>query len=307
MPTRNSGGVFDEQVLTGSLSHWVVCGADFSGAINSFGQPVPGSAAEIIFVNISKSAYINIMNPNECNLSFALEEGRSTWDEISLTAMVQSLGTDVGTDHIDCSVCIVKRVPYIWGCSDGAESFLDLTDTPDSYAGAAGYVVTVNPGETGLIFTPAPAGSNAFAFVAVPLQPTLTAVSADTLTIIPGSNIVITTNALTNELTINSTSSGSNDYIPVPSGTALSISEKYFVTSAGTVTLPELNGSNTPGQSVTITKVVGITVLIDVGHPSDQINTDLGSTDQIEFDATQELVFVVSDNNNWELQIGSVN
>src|SRR5574337_1733936 len=99
MPVRQSGGVFDEQVLTGSLSHWVVCGADFSGAINSFGQPVPGSAAEIIFVDISKSAYINIMNPNECNLSFALEEGRSTWDEISLTAMVQSLGTDVGTDH----------------------------------------------------------------------------------------------------------------------------------------------------------------------------------------------------------------
>jgi hypothetical protein len=306
MPVRQSGGVFDEQVLTGSLSHWVVCGADFSGAINSYGQPVPGSAAEIIFVNISESAYINIMNPNECNLSFALEEGRSTWDEISLTQMVQSLGPDVGTDHIDCSVCTVKRVPYIWGCNDGAETFLDLTDTPDSYAGSAGYIVQVNGTEDGLIFTPAPAGSNAFAFVASPLQPTLTAVGADTLTIVGGTNVTITTNAGTNELTIDA-GAASNDYIPVPGGSSLSISQKYFVTSAGTVTLPALTGLNTPGQSVTITKLVGITVLVDVGNPSDEINTDLGSTDQIEFDATQELVFVVSSLNDWELQIGSVN
>jgi hypothetical protein len=35
-------------------------------------------------------------------------------------------------------------------------SFLDLTDTPASYAGSANYMVTVNPGETGLTFTPVP-------------------------------------------------------------------------------------------------------------------------------------------------------
>lgn len=306
MPIRTSGGVFNDQMLTGSLSHWVVCGADFSGAINSFGQPVPGSAAEIIFNRIESGAYVNIMNPNEVNLSFALEEGRSIWDEASLTAMIQSLGTDVGVDHVDCSVCVCTRVPYVWCCGDGSESFLDLTDTPDTYAGSAGYVVTVNPSETGLIFTPASAGSNAFSFVAVPTQPTITAVGSDTLTIIPGSNIVITTNAFTKEVTISATASGSNDYIPIPGGTAMSISQKYFVTSAGTVTLPELNGATTAGQSVTVTKLVGITVLIDVGNPSDQINTDLGSTNEIEFDATQELVFIASDANNWELQIGSV-
>jgi len=305
MPIRTSGGVFNDQMLTGSLSHYVVCGADFSGAVNSFGQPVPHSAAEIIFNKIEAGAYVNIMNPNECNLSFALEEDRSIWDEASLTAMIQALGPDVGVDHVDCTVCVCTRVPYIWGCGDGAESFLDLTDTPDTYAGSAGYVVTVNPTEDGLIFLPASAGSNAFSFVAVPTQPTITAVGSDTLTIIPGSNIVITTNAFTKEVTINSTASGSNDYIPVPGGTALSISQKYFVTSAGTVTLPALTGANTPGQSVTITKLVGITVLVDVGNPSDEINTDLGSTDQIEFDATQELVFIVSGNNDWELQIGS--
>jgi hypothetical protein len=41
----------------------------------------------------------------------------------------------------------------------GAESFLGLTDTPDSYAGAAGDSVLVNAGETGLSFgTPASTG-----------------------------------------------------------------------------------------------------------------------------------------------------
>ncbi len=256
MVQRTSGGVFNDQMLTGSLSHYVVNGADFSGAVNSYGQPVPFSAAEIIFNRIESGAYVNIMNPNELNLSFALEEDRSVWNEASLTVMIQSLGTDVGVDHVDCSVCVCTRVPYIWDSGGGAESFLDLDDTPDSYAGAAGYIVTVNPGETGLIFTPAAATSN--------------------------------------------------DYIPISAGSALSISQKYYITTGGIVTLPSLTIANTPGQSVTITKKVGITVFVNVGDISDQINTDIGTTDSIEFDSTQELIFIIDDSNNWELQIGSV-
>lgn len=308
MPIRTSGGVFNDQMLTGSLSHYVVCGADFSGAVNSFGQPVPFSAAEIIFNKIEAGAYVNIMNPNECNLSFALEEDRSIWDEASLTAMIQSLGPDVGVDHIDCTVCVCTRVPYVWSCGAGVDTFLELLDTPDSYAGFGGYVVTVNPGETGLIFTPASAGSNAFSFVASPLQPTISALGSDTLTLIAGTNMVITTNAFLKTVTFDSTASASNDYIPIPGGSAMSISQKYFVTSTGIVTLPSLTGANTPGQSVTVTKIVGIAaVFVNVGNITDFINTDLGATDSIEFDATQELVFVVSDANNWELQIGSIN
>ena len=306
MPVRQAGGVFNEQVLTGSLSHWVVCGADFSGAINSFGQPVPGSAAEIIFVNISESAYINIMNPNDCNLSFALEEGRSTWDEISLTQMVQSLGTDVGTDHIDCSVCTVKRVPYIWGCgTGGATTFLELTDTPSTYAGSAGYVVTVNPGETGLIFTPAGAGSNAFSFVASPAQPTISALGSDTLTLIAGTNMVITTDALLKTVTFDAWG-GSSLYIPVPPGTALDPDTRYFVTSSGTVTLPLGTGTLTAGTFVKVTKNIADTIFINtVG--ADDIGTDLGNDTSIEFDATQECVFIFDGASTWNLQIGSVN
>lgn len=306
MPIRTNGGVFDQQILTGSLSHWVVCGADFSGAINSFGQPVPYSAAEIIFKNIEDGATINIMNPNDQNLSFALEEGRSIWDEISLTTMVQSLGTDVGTDHINCSICTVKRVPYVWGCGLSTESFLDLTDTPDSYAGAANYVVTVNPSETGLIFTPVGIVSNAFGFVASPDQPTITALGNDTLTFIDGPNIQITTDATAKTVTIESTAG--TDYIPVPPGTALNFSRRYFVTASGTVTLPHVTGSGKPaGTSVIVTKPISASIFINTTGPTDIIATDLGNTNSVEFDATQEVIFVFDGVSTWNLQIGSVN
>ena len=304
MPIRTSGGVFNDQMLTGSLSHYVVCGADFSGAVNSFGQPVPFSAAEIIFNKIEAGAYVNIMNPNECNLSFALEEGRSIWTEASLTAMIQALGPDVGSDHLDLTVCVCTRVPYVWSCGAGAESFLDLTDTPDSYAGFGGYIVTVNPGETGLIFTPASAGTNAFSFVASPLQPTISALGSDTLTLIAGPNMVITTNSLLKTVTY--TSTAGTDYIPIPPATAMGFSLKYFVTSSGTVTLPIGTGSGKPaGTSVIITKKPGDVVFVNA-LGGDDIATDLGNDTSIEFDATQECIFVFDGISTWNLQIGSV-
>lgn len=305
MPIRTSGGVFSSQVLTGSLVHYVVCGANFSGAIDSFGNPVPNSAAEIIFNRIQSGAYVNIMNPNDCNLSFALEADRSIWDETSLTIMIQSLGTDVGVDHIDCSLCTVQEVPYVWSCgTGGANSFLDLVDTPSTYAGSAGYVVTVNPAATGLIFTPS-SGGNAFSNIAVALQPTISAVGSDTITFIAGSNIVLTTNALAKTLKIDATGSTS-DYIPVPPGTLLSISTRYFVTSSGTVTLPSTVAAGfTAGKSIIIAKRVTDIIFVDVGAITDIIATDLGTTNSIEFDATQEIIFVFDGISTWNLQIGS--
>lgn len=303
MPIRTTGGVFDEQVLTGSLAHYVICGADFSGAINSYGQPVPNSAAEVIFTKISEGAYINIMNPNEHNLSFALEAGRSVWDEISLTEMVQALGNDVGADHVDCSVCSVKRVPYVWGCgTGGSETFLELTDTPASYTGYAGYVVSVDPLENGLIFVPATA-SNAFSTIEVTSQPTINAFGSDTLTFVAGSNISIVTDSGLKTVQINSTASGTNNYTPIPSGTQLSIDSKYFVTTAGIVVLPDIVGL-LAGQAVTVTKVPGITVFVNSYNISHVISTDIGDTDSIEMDLTEEAVFIF-DGAAWALQIGS--
>ena len=318
MVQRTNGGVFNEQMLTGSLRHFVLEGADFSGAVNQFGQPVPFSAAEIIFTNISRFGYINIMNPNQYNLSFALEINRSDWDGPSITAMVRSLGNDVGTDHVDCSVCTCTEVPYIWdlGGGGGVTSFLQLSDVPHTYAGAAGYVVTVNPTETGLIFTPAPSG-NSFSHVAVPTQPTINAGPNDTLTFLPGSNVVLTTNATTKSVTINSTAGV--DYVPVPSGTMLNFSTKYFVTGPfpvspaplAFVTLPLGTGSGrAAGTSVVIAKpadgVGPISLLVNT-QGLDIINTDIGTTNSVEFDATQEIILVFDGVSTWNLQIGSVN
>lgn len=318
MPIRTSGGVFNDQMLTGSLAHYVVCGADFSGAINSFGLPVPFSCAEIIFNRIESGAYIDIMNPNSLNLSFALEAGRSVWSAASLQIMIRSLGPDVGVDHIDCTMLTVKEVPYIWCCGLEDTSFLNLSDTPSTYAGSAGYVVTVNPTATGLIFTPGGGGSgNAFSVVAVPTQPSITAAGNDTLTFVPGSNVVITTNAMTKAVTINSTAGV--DYVPVATGTTLTFSTRYFVTGPYTflpaalsfVTLPLGTGSGrTAGTSVIITKptdaLATISLLVNT-QGADMIATDLGITNSVEFDATQEIILIFDGISTWNLQIGSVN
>ena len=258
MVQRTNGGVFDQQILTGSLSHWVISGADFSGAINQYGKPVPGSAAEIIFKRISDSATVNIMNPNSINLSFALEEGRSTWDEASLTELVQSLGTDVGIDHIDCTLCIVSRVPYIWGASiPNIIPFTDLSDVPHTYSGSENYIVTVNSAGDGLVFMP----------------------------------LGITDN-----------------YISITAGTMLIPGNRYFVTTSGTVTLPDgTNGAISSGTSIVVTKKVDVLVYVNTTGISDTINTDLGSTDSIEIDVTEECVFVFDGVSTWNLQIGSAN
>lgn len=304
MVQRVNGGVFDSQTLTGGLNHYVVCGSSFSGAIDAYGQPVPNSAAEIIFNNIAASAVIDIMNPNAENLSFALYDSSSTWDEISLTTMIQSLGTDVGVDHVDCAVCTCVAVPYIWGCGSSSESFLDLTDTPKSYSGAAGYEVIVNPSETGLIFSPI-AAANVFSHVAVASQSTINATGSDTLTFIAGTNIVITTNSLTKSVTINSTGGAAEGFVPVAPGTLLTFDTSYYVTSAGTVMLPTASGSGQPaGTFIIITKPVGQTIFVN-STGFDIIATDLGSTNSLEFDATQEILLVFDGASTWNLQIGS--
>lgn len=309
MPVRTNGGVFNSQMLTGALAHYVVQGADFSGAIDSFGQPVPDSAAEIIFTIITASAEVEIMNPNSCNLSFALQAGRTTWDEYSLTAMIRGLGTDVGVDHVNCSLCTAKRVPYIWACGSSDVSFLNLTDTPSTYAGSAGYVVTVNPTSTGLIFTPGGGTGtvNTFSTISSLAQPSIIASGSDTLTFVAGNNISITTNATAKSIRIDSTGTGSSsDYIPVPPGTLLAISKRYFITAPGTVTLPITSGI-TAGQSVIIAKKVSDIVFVNVGAGTDIIATDLGSTNSVEFDATQEIILVYGGSSIWNLQIGSYN
>jgi hypothetical protein len=204
------------------MTHYILYGADFGGAVDQYGHPVAFSAAEIIFNNIASSAYINIMNPNNDNISFALESNRSTWDAASLTAMVRGLGADVGADHVNCSLCTVEEVPYVWGVGGSAPA---------------------------------------------------------------------------------------DDYIPIVSGDIIMAGSKYFITASGTYTLPAATGILASGSSVTFTKLVDALppgVFININAAPDIISTGLGTSDSIEMDVPDDLIFVFDGIHTWHLQIGTV-
>jgi len=178
MPIRVNGGVFTDQVLTGSLQHFRIVGANFTGAVGPTGQPITDSAAEIIFTKIAAKATVVIMNPltDPTGMSFALETNRADWSAEELQTMINSLGT-IGVDQIDVSNVTVEQVPYDLieqGGSGGATTFLQLTDTPASYTNAANKYVTVNPGATGLQFTVLPAIPTNSSFTFLGLSDTAT-------------------------------------------------------------------------------------------------------------------------------------
>ena len=109
MPQRVNGSVFSDQVLTGSLRHYLLVGADFSESFDDE-SPVYGSAAEEVARVITQKAIIAIFNPYEIGISFALESNRANWDTDELQAAIRALGTDVGTDHLDLSSIRIEEV-----------------------------------------------------------------------------------------------------------------------------------------------------------------------------------------------------
>lgn len=293
MPERVNGGVFNQQVITGSQRYFVIEGADFSGAFAN-GQPVAFSSAEIIFNLIGTTSYINIMNPYSNGISFALEINRSNWDADSLQVAIQSLGTDVGVDHVNCSVCTVIEVPfnfqYLAG-GGGSTAFIDLTDVtvpslPNGY-------VQWDPTGTVLEYTTTIPYS---AIINVP--PSVTK-------IIAGTNISISPTSGVGDVTINATAASDN-YIPVPPGASLLQNKKYFVTSSGTVFLPNFLGLSI-GDSVIVTKSPPNTSVVYVvsANGANSILTDIGDSDSIEIDATAESLFIYN-GAAWALQIGSI-
>lgn len=155
MPIRTNGGVFTDQMLTGSLKHFTIGGADFSGAADANNFPIHNSAAEIIYTDISQRATIVIMNPitNMSGMSFALETNRADWTAAEIQTLVRSLGT-IGVDDVDVSGVIVNESRYdlLESGSGGATTFIDLVDTPADYTGSSGLTVHVNSTESGLEF-----------------------------------------------------------------------------------------------------------------------------------------------------------
>lgn len=155
MAERTNGGVFNDQILTGSLRHFIIETGDFSGAVDQYGQPVHGSAAEIIYTTISQRATIVIMNPDTDSISFALETNRSSWTDEAIQVALRLLGDDVGVDGVDLRNIRVTEVPYDFNSFDvGSKTFIELIDTPATYVGQGGLHLAVADDESGVVFIP---------------------------------------------------------------------------------------------------------------------------------------------------------
>ena len=299
MPERVHGGVFNQQVTTGSQRYFVIEGADFSGAVLN-GQPVAFSSAEIIFNLISQSGYTNIMNPYSNGISFALETGRSTWDADTLQIAIQALGSNVGIDHVNCAICTVAEVPFNFQylSGSGAAAFIDLTDVtvpaiPNAY---------IKWDSTGTVLEYA-LGSGSV--ITIKDEGTILG-AADTINFV-GPGVTTTFSGATATVTVPISETGTlHKYIPVPPSTFLAINKQYFVTAAGTVYLPSFTGAAI-GSSVVVTKSPPNTsiVLVQSINAGNSIMTDIGSTDIIEIDACAESIFIYN-GTMWAFQVGSI-
>lgn len=112
MPNRVNGGVINAQMLTGSLYHYSLVGADLSGAVDLNGKPVLNSAADVIATLISVQATIAILHPSANGMSFALETTRADWDAARLQSAIRQLGDNVGVDRINLEHIVVFSNDY---------------------------------------------------------------------------------------------------------------------------------------------------------------------------------------------------
>jgi hypothetical protein len=143
-----------------------------------------------------------------------------------------------------------------------SDTFLELTDTPDSYAGQAGKIVAVNPGESALEFIPASASGGAPAtaqYLTLALDGTL----SNERVLTAGTNVSFVDGGPNGTLTINATGGsgtpgGSNTQIQFNDGGAfggdadLTWNKTTNVLAiAGQQTLTPAAGSN--GTALTIT------------------------------------------------------
>lgn len=353
MVVRVHGGAQYDQNLTGNLRHYRILGIDFSGAISDGnviipninygldshghqivhvvpeGTPVPGSAAEIIFLMLGEQAQVAIMNPSSDGLFFALENDSNSWDISDMQFAIRNLGTDVGVDHLDLHLANIEEVPYELSYDLLEDpTFLILTDTPDSYVGQANKAVLVKSDESGLEFISlgsagpialtdltdvtitSVANNNVLQFNGTQWvnisPPWLTSISGLSINDLLDVNTAGVSNGQTliwNGTTfVPGTVSGSTSIYLVPTpGSTLVKDSKYFLgTNGSSYILPNI-ATLVPGDYVDIASSITATSTIS-GFSGQQIATTIGTDSVIFVDVASQMTFLF-DGTRWELII----
>lgn len=170
---------------------------------------------------------------------------------------------------------------------DGTD--IDATTVSDSFNFLAGSNVTLTPDVENKSITIASTATgggggetneNAFSNIAVNGQSTVSAdTTADTVTLVSGSNIQITTNPANDEITIASTaSSGSSNFSELTDATSAGLTiDKIYEHAITTLVIDNVSTSayivpsHYSGQNPTIYVIAGLTIAFDLssipGHP----------------------------------------
>lgn len=139
-------------------------------------------------------------------------------------------------------------IAIVGGGGGGVTDFLELTDTPNSYAGQAGKVVVVNPGATALQFS-ASAGGGGSTVTSIAYSATI---NVDASSAPSGGLLIVQVGTLTGNVTLANPTSPTNrqrlEYVLKQDGTgnrSLTLGAKFRIPSSSSMVFPA-NSSNNP-------------------------------------------------------------
>lgn len=118
---------------------------------------------------------------------------------------------------------------------------------------------------------------------------------------LPPSTDTIWTSDKTNQ-EIQTATTASNNYIPIIDSSLIAVGKKFLITEVGDYILPDTT-LLIAGDTITFAKITSITPTISTYDPAQLIITNIGGTDELTYDLTQDIVLVVA-GTSWELQFG---
>ena len=118
---------------------------------------------------------------------------------------------------------------------------------------------------------------------------------------LPPSTDTIWTSDKTNQ-EIQAATAASNNYIPIIDSSLIAVGKQFLITLDGDYLLPDVT-SLAVGDAITFAKLKSTTPSIKTFNLSQVINTDIGSSDELIYDLTQDVVLVAA-GTEWELQLG---